>query len=77
MACHSEGATRSKSKSKLKKVKEYVPKAKVIEESSVQTSWRNQFDLTQQKKQTCLLKRKILGRPMEFNSSAFALSIAI
>jgi hypothetical protein len=44
MACHSEGATRSKSKSNYIKVKGDVPKAKATEESPVQY-----FNLTQQK----------------------------
>jgi hypothetical protein len=43
MTCHSEGATRSKSKSKKIKVKGDVPKAKATEESSVQAGWKNQF----------------------------------
>jgi hypothetical protein len=42
MACHSEGATRSTSKSKQIKVKEDVPKAKATEESPVQAGWENQ-----------------------------------
>jgi hypothetical protein len=50
MTCHSEGATRSKSKSKKIKVKGDVPKAKATEESSVQASWKASFDLIQQKK---------------------------
>jgi hypothetical protein len=33
MACHSEGATRSKS----------VPEAKATKESSAQAGWKNQF----------------------------------
>jgi hypothetical protein len=43
MACHSEGATRSRSKSKSIKVKEDVPKAKATEESLVQAGWFDQF----------------------------------
>jgi hypothetical protein len=43
MACHSEGATRSKSMSKQIKVKGNVPKATVTEESSVQAGWKIQF----------------------------------
>jgi hypothetical protein len=42
MACHSGGATRSKSTSKLIKVTSDVPKAKAIEESPVQTGLKNQ-----------------------------------
>jgi hypothetical protein len=72
LACHSEGATRSKSKSKKIKVKGDVTKVKATEESPVQTGWKNQFDLTQQKNRTCLWKRKILRRPMECESFAFA-----
>jgi hypothetical protein len=40
MACHSEGATRSKSKSKKIKVKGDFPKAKATEESLVQAGWK-------------------------------------
>jgi hypothetical protein len=40
MTCHSEGATRSKSKSKKIKVKGDVPKAKATEESLVQARWK-------------------------------------
>jgi hypothetical protein len=47
MTCHSEGATRSKSKSKKIKVKGDVPKAKATEESPVQAGWKINFDLTQ------------------------------
>jgi hypothetical protein len=43
MACHSEGATRSKSKAKKIKVKGDVPKTKATEESPVQAGWKNQF----------------------------------
>jgi hypothetical protein len=43
MTCHSEGATRSKLKSKKIKVKGDVPKAKATEESLVQAGWKNQF----------------------------------
>jgi hypothetical protein len=43
MACHSEGVTRSKSKSKKIKVKEDVPKSKGTEKSPVQAGWKNQF----------------------------------
>jgi hypothetical protein len=43
MLCHSEGATRSKTKSKKIKVKEDVPKVKATEESPVQTGKENQF----------------------------------
>jgi hypothetical protein len=50
MACHSEGATRSKSKPKQIKVKGNVPKAKATEESLVQFCKKISFDLTQQKK---------------------------
>jgi hypothetical protein len=48
IACHSEGATRSKSKSKQIKVKGDVPKAKATEESLIQSDPIS-FDLTQQK----------------------------
>jgi hypothetical protein len=41
--CHSEGATRSKSKPTTIKVKGDVPKAKATEESQVQTGTKNQF----------------------------------
>jgi hypothetical protein len=43
MAFHSEGATRSKSKSTWIKVKKNVSKAKATEESLVQADWKNQF----------------------------------
>jgi hypothetical protein len=43
MACHSEGAKSSKSKSRKIKVKGDVPKIKATEESPVQTGWKNQF----------------------------------
>jgi hypothetical protein len=43
MTCHSEGATRSKSKSEKIKVKGDVPKAKATEESPVQAGWKNHF----------------------------------
>jgi hypothetical protein len=43
MACHSEGVTRSQSKSKYIKVKQDLPKAKTTEESLVQAGWKNQF----------------------------------
>jgi hypothetical protein len=43
MACHSEGAALSKSKSKKIKVKRDVPKAQATEESLVQVGWKNQF----------------------------------
>jgi hypothetical protein len=42
MACHSEGATRSKSKSKQIKINGDVPKAKATEESPFQAGWKNQ-----------------------------------
>jgi hypothetical protein len=42
MACHSERATRSKSKPKQIKVKGDIPKAKATEESSVQAGKKNQ-----------------------------------
>jgi hypothetical protein len=42
-ACHSEGATRSKLKSKKIKVKGDVSKAKTTEESLVQAGKKNQF----------------------------------
>jgi hypothetical protein len=41
MACYSEGATRSNTKSKKIKVKGNVPKAKATEESLVQAGWKN------------------------------------
>jgi hypothetical protein len=66
MACHSEGATRSKLKSKQLKVKGDVPKAKATEESPVKFGWKNQFELMQQKNRPCLWKRKILRRPVIF-----------
>jgi hypothetical protein len=62
-ACHSEGATRSKSKSKLIKVKGDVPKAKATEESSVQAGKKISFDLTK-KNRASLWKRKIFRRPI-------------
>jgi hypothetical protein len=43
MECHSEGATRSKKKSKQIKVKGDVPKAKATEESPVQAGWKIQL----------------------------------
>ena len=43
MACHSEGATRSNSKSKKINVKGDIPKARATEESPVQAGWKNQF----------------------------------
>jgi hypothetical protein len=43
MACHSEGATRSKLKSKKIKVKGNFPKAKATEEPPIQAGWKNQF----------------------------------
>jgi hypothetical protein len=43
MACHSEGATPCKSKSKQIKVKGDFPKAKATKESPVQAGWKNQF----------------------------------
>jgi hypothetical protein len=49
MACHSEGATRSKSKSKKIKVKGDFPKAKATEESLVQAGWKNQLCLEAKK----------------------------
>jgi hypothetical protein len=58
MTCHSEGATRSKSKSKKIKVKGDVPKAKATEESWVQVGWKNQFLIHEQKKQTVALETK-------------------
>jgi hypothetical protein len=64
MTCHSEGANRSKSKSKKIKVKRDVPKAKATEESSVQAGWKINFDLIQQKNRPWLWKRKILRRPI-------------
>jgi hypothetical protein len=42
MACHSEGATRIKSKSKKIKFKRDVAKAKATEESPVQAGEKNQ-----------------------------------
>jgi hypothetical protein len=57
MACHSEGATCSKSKSKQIKVKEDVPKAKATEESTDQTGKKISFDLMQ-KKQSVALETK-------------------
>jgi hypothetical protein len=42
MACHSEGATRSKSKSKKIKGKGDFSKAKATEESLNQADWKNQ-----------------------------------
>jgi hypothetical protein len=54
MACHPEGATRSKS----------VPKAKATEESPVQAGEKGSFDLNRQKHRPCCLKGKILRRPM-------------
>jgi hypothetical protein len=63
--CHSEGATRSKSKSKKIKVKRDVPKAKATEESPVQAGWKNQFDLTQQKTElACGNERFFVGRSL-------------
>jgi hypothetical protein len=58
MACHSEEATRSKSKSKKIIVKRDVPKAKATEESPVQAEWKNQFWLDAKKKQTMPLETK-------------------
>jgi hypothetical protein len=65
IACHSEGATCSTSKSKQIKVKGDVPKAKATEESLVQAGKKISFDLSQQKNRACLWKRKILHRPKE------------
>jgi hypothetical protein len=48
MACHSEEATRSKSKSKQIKVNGEVPKVKATEESLVKAGWKNQFGLNRQ-----------------------------
>jgi hypothetical protein len=50
MTCHSEEATRSKSKSKQIKVKGDVHKAKATQESPVQAGWRNHFRLDATKK---------------------------
>jgi hypothetical protein len=49
MACHFEGATCSKSKSKKIKGKGDVPKAKATEESPVQAAKKIRFDLTPKK----------------------------
>jgi hypothetical protein len=58
MACHSKGATRSKSKSKKIIVKGDVPKAKATEESPVKAGWKNQLSLDATKKQTMALETK-------------------
>jgi hypothetical protein len=50
MTCHSEGATRSKSKSEKIKVKGDVPKAEATKESPVQPGWKNQVWLDTTKK---------------------------
>jgi hypothetical protein len=52
MICHSEGATRSKSKPKKIKFKGDVPKATATEESLVQTGTKISFRPGATKKQT-------------------------
>jgi hypothetical protein len=64
MACHSEGVTRSQSKSKYIKVKQDLPKAKTTEESLVKPAGKISFDSMQQKNRQWLWKRKILRRPI-------------